>query len=101
MLPARRSLELGMSKPMANETPPWHPIEYVTITAGVLPQQPGQALTTGMHLFERATWIYTPLKNGGFSLKFSWYAWFLRKLHGPNAEKNFWFIRRKVNVGPA
>ncbi len=65
------------------EMPPWHPIEYETLTVGV---------SANRARFERATWIYTPLKNGGFSLKFSWYAWILRKVHGPDASKVFWFF---------
>lgn len=44
-------------------------------------------------LLERTALVYSS-KTCGFGLRFSWYAWFLRKIHGPDATKLFWLIKK-------
>ena len=52
---------------------------------------------TRQPILERAVWVYSPLPNGGFSLRFSPLAWIARLIHGRDATKVFrwpWFSRR-------
>jgi len=44
-------------------------------------------------LFTRSAWVYTPRPDGGFTLKFSWRAWLLKKLHGSDSSKSFRLFR--------